>query len=169
MTVDITTLEPVQRFSPPIEELPAPQKLKTTSRNLPDGTTNEYVGIYGYGREFAEHYAKLSQIVIDRALWPEDAEPPVALAVSWAWVVIQQLIDDELIPTKVVASAEGGVAVCFVVGDKYADIECLNSGEILGVISNRRDRPSAWKIELNTSDIARATARICQFLRRRET
>jgi hypothetical protein len=94
VTFGITTLESVERFSPPIEELPAP-------RYLPDGTTNEYVGVYGYGKEFAEHYAKLSQIGVDRALWPEDAEPPVALAVRWAWVVIQQLIDDELIPTKV--------------------------------------------------------------------
>lgn len=76
MTLDITTLESSERFSPPIEELPAPQKLKTIFRYLADGTTNEYVGVYGYGKEFAEHYAKLSRIVLDRALWPEDAEPP---------------------------------------------------------------------------------------------
>lgn len=169
MTLGITTLERFERFFPAIGEVPVLQELKTIRSYFADGTTNECVGVTGYGKEFAEHYAKLNQIVADRALWPENAERPADMAVGWAWVVIQQLIEDELVPTKVVASAEGGVAVCFVVGDKYADIECLNSGEILGVVSNRRDRPSVWKIEQDTSDIARATARISQFLRRRKT
>jgi hypothetical protein len=37
----------------------------------------------------------------------------------------QRLLIDDLLPTRVVASAEGGVAICFMNDDKYADIEFL--------------------------------------------
>ena len=89
------------------------------------------------------------------------AEPK---ALSIANIIIEQLQKDELSPAKIVDSAEGGVAFCFVAGNRYADIECLNSGEILGVTTNRRDRPSVWEIQCNSSEIARATERIRAFI-----
>jgi len=159
-----TTLE---SFIPPSgDNSPA---LKIIRNCFTDSTSNEYIGIYGLGKEFSKHYAKLNQIRFDRALWVENAEPPTESAVSWAWLVIEELFKVEFVPNKIVASAEGGVAICFVSGDKYADIECLNSEEILGVISNRRDRPSVWKIEQNTRDIARATEQIYKFIKKTKT
>jgi hypothetical protein len=146
------------------EEVAKPQFRVLTNLFL-DGTTNDYVRVSGVGVEFAEHYASLVSLTSDSVHCPEDAESPGSVAVNFANVVMQQLAKDELVPTKIVASAEGGVAICFVSGEKYADIECFNSGEILGVISNRRDRPRAWEIEQNSNGVALASAKISDFLR----
>ena len=144
-------------------------QFKTVISSFTDGTINKYIKVSGVGVEFAEHYAKLDSIATDPSLWPEDAERPESYAIGCASEVIGQLANDGLVPTKVVASAEGGVAICFVAGDKYADIECFNSGEMLGVISNKYNRPSAWEIEQNSDGIARATAKISCFLRESQT
>lgn len=100
----------------------------------------------------------------DRGLWPEDAEAPHEKAIACASEILQKLEDDMVLPSRVVASAEGGVAICFMNGGSYADIECFNDGTILGVVSNEHDRPDVWEIEPNAGSIARASARIRQFL-----
>ena len=89
---------------------------------------------------------------------------PASAATTWARLFLQAFRKDELIPTRVVASAEGGVAICFVNGKKYADIECLNTGVILGVTSNSRDRPIVWKVEQSASGVALASQRIRKFI-----
>jgi hypothetical protein len=121
--------------------------------------TNQYAG-----RPFDQHFAKLQAVTKERALWPDGAERPSEVAAAWASAMLRQLLIDSLLPTRVVASAEGGVAICFITGDKYADIEFLNTGKILGVISYRRDRPRAWEIEESALGIARASLRIREFL-----
>ena len=128
-----------------------------------DATTTEYVSLQS-GKEFAIHSAKLTAIAESAELWPDGADPPSTFALFLARVVLQQLEQDRFAPTRVVASAEGGVALCFVRGQKYADIECLNGGGILGVTSNRSDRPSAWEISGSLGEIARACDRIRVFL-----
>lgn len=126
-------------------------------------TTGEYVQDNRRG-EFDAHIAKLAQVAITPELWPDRTEAPSEYAVDLAMIVIDQLRWDDVLPTRVVASAEGGVAICFVNDNKYADFECLNTGEILAVTSNRRDRPVAWKVAPSTSEIARASDRIRMFL-----
>lgn len=126
-----------------------------------DASTSEYTGTSSI---FAPHFARLDRISKDQSLWPSSADPPSGLAIDWARVVLQQLTGEKLAPARVVASAEGGIAICFIDGDKYADIECLNSGVILGVTSNRRDRPVAWEVEQSARSLARACERIRQFL-----
>jgi hypothetical protein len=49
-------------------------------------------------------------------------------------------------PTRVVASSEGGVAICFVNEDCYADFECFNDGEILAVKYRGTDEPTVWEV-----------------------
>ena len=122
-----------------------------------DATTIDYAG-------FSTHTNKLKALATDNSLWPEDADPPSELALAWANVVINQLCDDNLLPTRIVASAEGGVGICFVDGNRYADIECLNTGAILGVISNRSDRPIVWSVQQDARGIARASERIREFM-----
>jgi len=60
------------------------------------------------------------------------AETPSEEAISLARMVLDAIHETEsaIEPTRVVASAEGGVVVCFARGDRYADIECFNSGEM---------------------------------------
>jgi len=74
------------------------------------------------------------------------ADPPNRDAQVSAWQVISALESRALPPTRVVASSEGGVAICFVKGNRYADIECLNSGEILAVMYEATNEPHAWEI-----------------------
>lgn len=83
---------------------------------------------------------------------------------AWATTALTQLQADGLLPSRVVASAEGGVGLCFVDGIKYADIECLNSGTILGVISDKRTRPVVWEVDQSAGGIARASERIREFV-----
>jgi hypothetical protein len=125
--------------------------------------TNEYADTDGLSSEFSNHFAKLRAIGNEKSLWPVGAEAPSAFAEMWARITLQQLEVDRFLPTRVTASAEGGIAICFVDGEKYADLEFLNTGEILGVISNRRDRPVAWEIKHSSRELARAAARIRQF------
>jgi hypothetical protein len=112
----------------------------------------------------AVHFEKLKAIIEDPALLPDGAESPSEAAAAWASDMLEQLARDRFPPTHVVASAEGGVAICFVHGDKYADVEFLNSGEILGVVSNRRDRPVVWEVDQNSAGLARASARVREFM-----
>jgi len=55
---------------------------------------------------------------------------------------------------------EGGVALCFKVDGMYADIECFNSGEIWGIISDRVNPASTWAVENSKAGIAAALIRI---------
>ena len=113
---------------------------------------------------FDHHYLKLKALGKDRSLIPNGVAPPEPATQTLASVMLRQLHAAELAPTRIVASAEGGIAICFVRGDKYADIEFLNSGEILGVASNRRDRPTIWSIDPGLRELASAILRISNFL-----
>jgi hypothetical protein len=126
-------------------------------------TTNEVTSSSAEAAGFALHFSKLSRLSTDASLWLE-AGPPSDLATAWGRLVLDQLQSDRLLPTRVVASAEGGVALCFVDGAKYADIECLNSGTILGVISDSSTRPLVWEVEQTARGIARASERIREFI-----
>lgn len=67
-----------------------------------------------------------------------------------------------LVPNRVAASAQGGVGICFYQGNKYGDIECLNSGEILATISDGIHRPEVW--EVKPSDSRGALERIGKYI-----
>jgi hypothetical protein len=160
MIADVGTLNydypPPIAASVSIKALSSPQVRYVIPRDASAFTTNH--------AEFVLHYSKLKMLAIDRSLWPDGAEPPSEMAVTWAQLVVQQLETEGFSPTRIVASAEGGIGVCFVAGGNYADIECLNSGAILGVTSNKIARPVVWQIETDTRGIALAVARIRKFI-----
>src|SRR5690242_21772986 len=78
-------------------------------------------------------------------------EMPTQVAISNATAIASKFINNGLIPDAIAPSAEGGVAICFMRNDKYADIECFNSGEILAVRYSSQDDPKAWVIEASAS------------------
>jgi hypothetical protein len=82
------------------------------------------------------------------------SEPPSKQSVAVAASIAKAFIDFGLIPDAVGPSAEGGVAICFVRNQKYADIECFNSGETLAVRYSSNEDPKAWAIRPN--DVASA-------------
>jgi hypothetical protein len=114
---------------------------------------------------FDHHYVKLQALGKDLSLLPPGAEPPSVNAQVLASVMLRQLqAADQTPPTRVVASAEGGVAICFVSSNKYADVEFLNTGEILGVVSNRHDTPIVWQIGQSPREFMAAAFRISRFI-----
>lgn len=113
---------------------------------------------------FAEHLAKLRSLRKVDPIGGKEVEAPSQSSIDWAAEVLGVFKDLSVAPAKVMPSAEGGVALYFVSDDKYCDIECLNTGEILGVVSNRHDRPIVWEVTHNVDSIAQAAIRIRQFL-----
>lgn len=113
---------------------------------------------------FRQHFAKLREIGNNQSLWPVGAEAPSRFSLEAAAEILRKLKEFEFQPDTVVASAEGGVAISFLKGSKYSDLECLNTGEILGVISDSKDRPFVWQVEHSPSGMARSVGRILSFL-----
>ena len=155
-----TWVQPGSGVETSLEPKGTPFKLVVRGGNA---ATNTYATTES-DRNFVAHDTKLKQIETDSTLWVEDAPAPSTQALGWARVVLQRLKDSDFPPTRVVASAQGGVAFCFLKGKKYADIECLNSGAILGVISNEHGRPVAWEIVPDPDSISQASIRIREFI-----
>jgi hypothetical protein len=147
-------------FPLPLDTPPLPRGLRPNA----DPVTGNYSLVEPWN-EFAGHYAKLAEIETNQALWPEGAVGPTREASGWAHAALGVLQAYSLIPSRVIATVEGGVAICFVEGDKYSDIECFNTGAVLGVTSSRRGRPFVWEIKPDTGGFARAADRIRAFLR----
>jgi hypothetical protein len=94
---------------------------------------------------------KLDKLCMLRNNWNSfDSEKPAIATIQAAFQVVNVLVALDLIPDAILPSAEGGVAICFVRHGKYADVECLNSGEILAVTSTRGEKPHAWALDPNS-------------------
>lgn len=114
---------------------------------------------------FEKYFAQLKLLRNERARAEDsEAESPSETSINWAAEILAVLEQERLTPAKVMRSVEGGVAICFMSDDKYSDIECLNTGEILGVVSNRHDRPTVWELGHSVDSIAQAAIRIRKFL-----
>jgi hypothetical protein len=99
-------------------------------------------------RRFVELREQLAMLSRLRRNWDSyDADPPNEAARMTAHRILAILEHDAYPPCRIVASAEGGVGLCFVEGDRYADIECLNSGEILAAKFRGDREPTVWETE----------------------
>jgi hypothetical protein len=67
-------------------------------------------------------------------------------------------------PVQVVPASEGGVALCFTQGDKYADLEFLNDGNVFSAVTDRQGFRQVWPVAVN--QIREALERIREFLGR---
>jgi hypothetical protein len=91
---------------------------------------------------------RMNQLSSLHANWDTfGTETPTQQAITAAAAIGESFINFGLVPDAIVPSAEGGVALCFLRNQKYVDIECLNSGEVLGVRYSSHDDPRAWDIK----------------------
>jgi hypothetical protein len=74
------------------------------------------------------------------------SEPPSELARELAKGVVLTAAS-VIVPDRVAPSAQGGIGICFYRGNKYADIECFNTGEILATVSDGSGRPQIWEVK----------------------
>src|SRR5689334_17757210 len=105
---------------------------------------------------FDKWIEKLASLVQANANDEFDSPIPNETAVNHGRRVVERLRRMKFAPNRVDSSAEGGVNIAFIQDDLYADVECLNSGEILAVTSNRKDRPRVWEVQPNDTDIDHA-------------
>jgi hypothetical protein len=92
--------------------------------------------------------------------WPEDSiASPTPRASASADCALRLLAGLGLQPTRLSPSPEGGVCIAFSQWDRYADLQFLNSGEVVATYSGEGvDAPQISPVE---SDLAAA----CQTLR----
>lgn len=76
-----------------------------------------------------------------------DEELPNTLSIYQAKNVLEVLIDMQFQPDKLLSSADGGITFTFRQDEKYADVECDNSGEILAITSDGQLEPDVWSVE----------------------
>ncbi|MDE0165690.1 MAG: hypothetical protein OXL36_11405 [Bryobacterales bacterium] len=65
---------------------------------------------------------------------------------------------------RIAPAGEGGIGLCFIRGEKYADIECLNDGEIFSALSDGRGHRDVIQVQATASGLKKATRRIGEFL-----
>lgn len=104
---------------------------------------------------FAKLSEKLDYLLQLEDDWDNDgAEAPNGESIDTARQILGLIYETDLIPTAITPSVEGGVSIYFVKGDKYADIECFNSGEVLTSKSDRINEPEIT--ELNNENEVKA-------------
>jgi hypothetical protein len=138
---------------------------KPDSTAEPHTATRYLIFTYHIKRRSPELWGQLDKL---RDL-PKDwdtykADPPNDFALDWAREILSILIESGFPPTKIMASVEGGVGFVFTKKDKYGDIECLNSQEIVAVIYDRKTEPDAWTVALDSQSIRLAIDKIRVFL-----
>jgi hypothetical protein len=100
--------------------------------------------------------------------------PPNATAKFLARRVLEQLCHINLFPMTINPSSDEGISLFFQFGRRRASIECLNSGEVLAVVSESEETPEVWEIPLAEAEgspsqeqsLRRHTQYIKQYLTR---
>lgn len=121
--------------------------------------------------DFADLYGdlheRLSSFVDLKEGWNGyDAEVPDDVAVFWAQKILKTMLDENInLPTDVVPSAEGGAGIFFRKGEKYADFECFNNGEIWAITSADGASPMVWQVENTDDSLKKALKNIVEFFK----
>lgn len=93
------------------------------------------------------------------------SDAPNWTAIDRARTAIVAAFSINLHPRRILASAEGGVGVTFRRGERYADVECFNSGEILGTLSDGTGNPTIFDVTVSEAGIDAAVERIREYLK----
>jgi hypothetical protein len=112
-------------------------------------------------------YKRLSRLAALENDWDSyGAEAPSRVSIDTARNILDVLAGADFEPTSVDPSAEGGVCLSFRRGNRYADIECFNSGEILAVTSSGGDDTCVWEIRGFDQHLENALSKIRTFVGR---
>ena len=75
------------------------------------------------------------------------AESPNGVARALAGKILDTLEANWLPPTRLMPSSEGGIAISFVEGNKRAEIEIYNTGEVVAATYSAVSEPVVWEID----------------------
>lgn len=93
-----------------------------------------------------------------------DALPPSHAAVQHARDMLAKLRELFLIPNAALPSAEGGIALVFTNGDRYAQLEILNSGSLISLSFQGKATPAVKKHSTTDSGYLEAIETISHFI-----
>jgi hypothetical protein len=114
----------------------------------------------------AEAFRRINELAKLDAHWnpDSDASPPNDTSLKNARHAIAAIADAGLEANYINPSVEEGICVAFRVDDRYADIECFNSGEIVAATSDGRGTYSVWEIA-NSQQMTNALSIIRAFFK----
>ena len=103
---------------------------------------------------FAELYERLDRLAELREDWDTYGAPlPNRSSISNARSILALFEKAYLTPAKVVPSAEGGVGIVFVRGERCADVECLNDGDVLAAKYTGEGEPEVWEVKTRSEAV----------------
>lgn len=88
------------------------------------------------------------------------AKAPSQRALRAAAELLVMLNDLDFLPSRIVASADGGVSLVFLIPDGYVDIECFNEGGILAGFQLPGRPPEVGEIVLDKESLSELSERI---------
>lgn len=115
--------------------------------------------------QFAPLFNGLDQIRLATEQWKRTSPAPSEEALTEARALLGRLQANNLVPQRIMPSADGGIGICFDNGEKYADFECTNDGRITGIISNRNGLVKAFAVDSSFEGETQAIAKVREFLR----
>lgn len=114
-----------------------------------------------YLQEFESSFRGLEELETD---WNGyDSAPPSSLSLQRAQGFLNALAAMRFRPTRIVPSAEGGVAVIFSDGRRYGDVEFFNRGAIVGATYTGRNEPDIWELGPTDMSYLEGAGRIREF------
>lgn len=96
--------------------------------------------------------------------WDKDgAEAPNFASIDKSREILEIISGVNITPTNISPSVEGGISTYFIKDNKYADIECFNSGEVLTSKSDRVNEPEITEL-FNEDDVINFAEQIKEFI-----
>lgn len=112
-----------------------------------------------------QHVAAIEEFMKLEAGWDGyDAPAPNGEAARLAKTAMGIASAEGLSIDRIVPAGEGGIALCFLDRERYADIECLNDGEVFSALSDGRGYRNVIQVQVTRDDLQKATRRIGEFL-----
>jgi hypothetical protein len=94
------------------------------------------------------------------------AAPPNAESIRNSRQLLRAMVNYGGLPVPAIApSVEEGICISFHENEMYADIECFNSGEVIGATSDGRGGHEIWEIDLSDAAIDESFDRIKRRIR----
>ncbi len=146
----------------------ATNRLAAAGKVRPSGSvTSQKFRYFPTSKSTSRYSRALSEIdllVNSKPSWAgRDAESPSRMAANVAKRAYRMLVEYRLVPDRIVASGDGGIAFCFLRGMSYADVEFLNSGELLACTEDRvSGATEIWEFSIDA--LADTVGRIRRFL-----
>lgn len=161
-------LLPPKPESPSRTQTPQPSEIWASA--LPnDSSSYRRIQAPFYSAQIAWYQEGLEKIDGMRSLtsnWDTyGAEPPTEASLAKAKTVMETLYQMNFRPSRIAASAEGGVAISFFDQKRYSDIEILNTEDVLAATSMGDGNPRVWEVSAEDRGFVKTMEAIREFIR----